>query len=132
MAVLRRYAEFTGRSSRAEYWYFFLGYLVLSFLLGFLLGVVGAVVGLSSAQLDLYVNILRWLLILAFVIPIIAVSIRRMHDVDKSGWFMWVPFYNIYLDVSPGTVGDNRFGPDPKATTIPVLATGSAPDSVAN
>ncbi len=45
--------------------------------------------------------------------PAFAVAIRRMHDVDKSGWFIWVPIYNLILACSSGTPGPNRFGPDP-------------------
>ena len=51
---------------------------------------------------------------LAVLIPGIAVGVRRMHDVDKSGWFLLIPFYNLYLAVTEGTQGANRFGPDPK------------------
>lgn len=52
---------------------------------------------------------------LAVMVPIFAVAIRRMHDVDKSGWYMWIPIYNIVLACRAGTAGSNRFGPDPKS-----------------
>ena len=51
---------------------------------------------------------------LAVLIPSIAVGIRRMHDVDKSGWFILIPIYNLILAITDGTKGANRFGPDPK------------------
>ncbi len=132
IAVLRRYAEFTGRSSRAEYWYFLLAALVFGALFGLLFGVVGAVIGLSSAQVSQYINIVLVPVQLALLIPSLAVSIRRMHDVDKSGWFLLIPIYNLVLVASSGVVGDNRFGPDPKVASTPALATGPATDSVAN
>jgi uncharacterized membrane protein YhaH (DUF805 family) len=43
-----------------------------------------------------------------------SVATRRMHDVGKSGWFLLIPIYNLILACSPGTKGDNKFGPDPK------------------
>ncbi len=59
---------------------------------------------------------------LAMLIPSIAVGVRRMHDIDRSGWWLliaFVPFIGVIVllvfALLPGTAGDNRFGPDPKA-----------------
>jgi uncharacterized membrane protein YhaH (DUF805 family) len=52
---------------------------------------------------------------LGIIIPSIAVTVRRMHDVDKSGWFCLIPIYGLVLCCTNGTQGQNRFGPDPKA-----------------
>ncbi|GHT59749.1 hypothetical protein FACS1894109_16230 [Spirochaetia bacterium] len=54
---------------------------------------------------------------LAFIVPSIAVFVRRIHDVDKSGWFILIPIYNLILAVAPGTNGTNRYGSDPKNQT---------------
>ena len=51
---------------------------------------------------------------LAVIIPYIAVGVRRMHDVGKSGWFMLIPIYNLILFCTEGQKGDNEYGPDPK------------------
>jgi uncharacterized membrane protein YhaH (DUF805 family) len=51
---------------------------------------------------------------LGTLIPTIAVAVRRVHDSDKSGWFVLVPIYNLILMFLEGTKGPNRFGPDPK------------------
>jgi uncharacterized membrane protein YhaH (DUF805 family) len=51
---------------------------------------------------------------LAVLIPSIAVGVRRMHDVGKSGWFLLIPIYNLILALSEGEKGDNKYGPDPK------------------
>lgn len=104
--VLQKYVVFTGRARRAEYWYFVLALAVFSFIMNFVLLMVG-----SEALADTMTLILKH----AIIVPSIAVGIRRMHDVDKSGWFILVPFYNLYLFIQPGTVGPNRFGQDPKA-----------------
>ena len=50
----------------------------------------------------------------ALLIPSLAVAVRRMHDVGKSGWFLLVPIYNLILALTEGTKGENEYGPDPK------------------
>ena len=52
---------------------------------------------------------------LAVLIPSIAVGVRRMHDVGKSGWFLLIPIYNLILACTDGVNGDNEYGADPKA-----------------
>ena len=75
---------------------------MVSFVAGFLDGILG-------------IGILSLVATFAFIIPGIAAACRRMHDVGKSGWFMLIPFYNLFLAVSPGDVGPNKYGPDPKS-----------------
>jgi uncharacterized membrane protein YhaH (DUF805 family) len=93
---LSKYSTFTGRASRSEYWYFFLFTVIIGVAAGIVAGLMGSeVVGYAIQA--------------AFWIPGLAVSIRRMHDVDKSGWFILIPIYSFILAVTPGTVGSNRF-----------------------
>jgi uncharacterized membrane protein YhaH (DUF805 family) len=61
------------------------------------------------------------LISLALFIPGIAVAVRRMHDVGKSGWFILIPIYNLILAVTEGQRGPNEYGEDPKGA----LASGS-------
>ncbi len=100
--VLKNYAVFTGRARRQEYWMFILFNMVASVLVSFVDGLLG-------------LGFLYLLYSLGVLIPNIAVGIRRMHDVDKSGWFLLIPVYNLILACSAGTSGDNRFGEDSKA-----------------
>jgi uncharacterized membrane protein YhaH (DUF805 family) len=79
-----RYADFSGVSTRSQYWYFTLALFLATLVLQFAAG-------------DLVTNIFTVLTLL----PSLAVSIRRMHDVGKSGWFIWVPIYNLILLVTP-------------------------------
>ncbi len=51
---------------------------------------------------------------LAVMIPGLAVGVRRMHDVNKSGWYILIPIYNLILACTDGTSGDNEYGEDPK------------------
>ena len=80
-----------GRAVRSEYWYFVLFNLLASSIAGSLGKSIGDI-----ADVVLF-------------IPTLTVAIRRMHDVNKSGWFILIPFYNLYLLVQPGTEGPNRF-----------------------
>jgi uncharacterized membrane protein YhaH (DUF805 family) len=51
---------------------------------------------------------------LGTIVPALAVSVRRMHDVGKSGWYILIPIYNLVLACTNGDTGTNEYGPDPK------------------
>lgn len=124
---LKRYAEFRGRSRRKEYWMFFLLMLILGVIastidtmLGFgttWRSVTGTGYSVGWATHNGPVEILLWL---AMLIPNLAVTIRRLHDLDKSGWWLLillVPLIGaivllVFMCIE-GTRGANRFGPDP-------------------
>lgn len=101
LKVLKQYSDFNGRARRKEYWMFSLFNFIFAFLFGFISGLIG------YPELS---NIYS----LAVLLPSIAVSVRRMHDVGKSGWFVLIPIYNFILAVSNGENGENKYGPDPK------------------
>ncbi len=95
----QNYTNFKGRASRAEYWWWALFTVILSILLSSIndsLGNLGSLVTL---------------------LPSIAVAIRRVHDVDRAGWFILVPIYNLVLVLRRGDAGENRFGPPPPPRT---------------
>ena len=97
----KNYANFEGRACRKEYWYFVL-FLTL-FEIFFMY------IGLLIHFEDLF-----YIIVLSTLIPCIAVSIRRMHDVNKSGWYILIPIYNLILYFTAGTDGPNQYGSDPK------------------
>lgn len=111
--VLKQYADFEGRARRSEFWYFAL----ISFIIGIALTYLG--VSMNFPQLG---NIYS----LAVLLPNIGVAIRRMHDVDKSGWYCLIPFYNLYLAFTEGTKGGNQYGPDPKDANSTIVGTGNS------
>lgn len=82
--AINRYADFSGTTTRAQYWLFFLGANGSIFLAA---AIAGSVIG----------NVLS----VFFLIPTITAGVRRLHDVGKSGWFILVPVYNIILLSSP-------------------------------
>ncbi len=101
VSVLKNFAKFDGRARRAEYWYFVLFNIIISIVTGIIDGIIG-------------MPIVGGIYSLAVIVPSIAVAIRRMHDVGKSGWFILIPFYNLYLAVTEGEKGPNQYGADPK------------------
>ena len=90
-SVLSKYAEFKGRASRSEFWWWVLFYALGSFVL---LAVVPKLVFLWE---------------IAFLIPNLAVFVRRMHDSDQSGWWYFCPVVNVVFTFFPSTPGPNRF-----------------------
>ncbi len=108
IAALKKYAIFNGRSRRTEYWMFILFNLLIAITIAMLETATG-VVGLSLIYG------------LAMLIPGFSVTIRRLHDTDRSGWWLlislvpligWIIF--LIFMVLEGKPERNRFGPDPK------------------
>lgn len=102
---LNNYTNFNGRSSRSDYWYVFLA----NFLIGFIGGLIPALAGLTALLSSIYS--------LAVLIPGIALFIRRMHDINKSGWnFFWsfVPVVGLIILLvflcKPSVDENNRYG----------------------
>ena len=113
--ALRKYAVFRGRSRRKEYWYFALFSLIISLVLS----LIDSVTGTFDSSTGL--GLLSGIFTLAILIPSIAVSVRRLHDIDRTGWWFLVSFIPIIGTIVllifatlDGTPGGNRFGPDPK------------------
>lgn len=100
--AFQNYANFNGRATRSEYWWFFL--------INFLISVALTVAGLSL-KLPFLANIYS----LITLLPSLAVGVRRMHDVNKSGWYLLIPIYNIVLLATDTERADNEYGPNPKA-----------------
>ena len=118
---LKRYADFSGRSQRVGYWMFSLFNLLLFgglFLIG---GLVGAFDERGGNILGMIVIGLIIVTILAVIVPTIAVTVRRFHDQDRSGWFYLLSFAPyvgglilvVFMCID-GTPGSNRFGLNPK------------------
>ena len=108
LKVLQNYAVFEGRARRKEYWMFVLINLIVSIIIGQLDQLLGTYDPVSGT------SYLGTIYNLAILLPSIAVGVRRMHDVGKSGWFLLIPIYNLILAVTEGEVGSNKYGPDPK------------------
>jgi len=120
---LKRYAEFSGRSRRKEYWMFVLGVVIVYAIIALLFG-AGVFTGENVDGVGLLGGTAMIVLVifaLAVFIPALAVQVRRFHDQDKSGWFVLlnlIPYLGgiivLVMMCLEGTKGSNRFGPDPK------------------
>lgn len=119
---LKRYADFSGRSRRKEYWMFVLFQIILLVPLVFIAALLG---GTSDDPTNPFGSVAMLIALavylLVFLIPGIAVQVRRFHDQDKSGWFIllgFIPYVGslvlLVFMCLEGTRGPNRFGPDPK------------------
>lgn len=117
LRALKKYAVFSGRAQRAEYWYFFLFYALIYIVLYLLAWLV------SSDGAGAVIMTLTGLFSLGMLIPSLAVTVRRLHDTDRSGWWyliQCVPFAGsvvmLVFTVQDGTQGENRYGADPKVS----------------
>lgn len=116
--VLKKYAVFSGRARRSEYWYFALFNLIASVVLSIADGIVG------TYDVTTGIGLLSGLYGLAVILPGVGVSIRRLHDIGKSGWWLLIiliPLIGIivllYFAVKDSQPETNEYGPNPKAGT---------------
>jgi uncharacterized membrane protein YhaH (DUF805 family) len=116
LAVLKKkYADFSGRAQRAEYWYFFLFYLIIYIVLAIIDGITG------TYNVDASIGLLGGIFALALLIPSIAVGVRRLHDTGRSGWWLLIGLIPLIgaivllvFTVQDSSPGDNQYGPNPK------------------
>ncbi|WP_291077698.1 DUF805 domain-containing protein [Hyphomonas sp.] len=124
-----RYVDFQGRSRRSEYWWVVLFNLIVSLVLVGLAFALGG--NFESGELSPIAMILFavfGLYMLAIILPSIALFVRRLHDINQTGWIYLglvvaslIPFIGFIASIAmiviaciPGTVGPNKYGPDPK------------------
>lgn len=111
LTVIKNYTGFTGRAHRQEYWMF----ILVNAIVCIVLNIIQMIIGLELPYLTMLYS-------LALLLPNIAVCMRRLHDIDRTGWWLlmmllpiigWIVLLVFYCQ--PGTAGANRFGEDPKA-----------------
>ena len=107
--VLKKWKDFDGRARRREYWMFVLFMAIFAIVVGIIDGILGTV----CVFVGLYY--------LAMLLPMIAVSVRRMHDIGKSGWWLFITFvpvigslWYLFLTIQDGQSGSNQYGENPK------------------
>lgn len=116
LKVLKQFADFNGRARRKEYWMFFLFNAIFAIVASMLDGALDIKIflGLYGPIYLVYA--------LVMLVPGLAVAVRRLHDIGKSGWMLLVVLiplvggiWLLVLMASEGNQGDNAYGPDPKA-----------------
>lgn len=113
LAVLKNYVGFSGRARRKEYWMFVLFNVVISFVLG----AIGALIDQGSLLGSIYA--------LAVLLPGLAVTVRRLHDTGRAGWWLLISFVPLIgfivllvFTAADGEPGDNAYGPNPKFAPV--------------
>lgn len=112
-SVYSNYVGFSGRAPRAEYWYYTLFYIIVSLVLSG----IDTALGLVIAEI---IGVLSLLFMLASLLPGIAVGIRRLHDIGKSGWWLLIVFVPLIGAIvlivwfaTNSQSGSNAYGPHP-------------------
>jgi len=110
--ITKKYFQFRGRASRKEFWMFFLINFIIVLLIGMIEGAITGQPKQNSTLLTIYSLLLFF--------PYLAATVRRLHDTDKSAWWLLLCFLPIIgaiilliFLITKGTPGPNRFGPDP-------------------
>ena len=127
---LRKYADFTGRARRMELWLFWLLLIGIQIVCSILIGLVAGPTAAVADPTDPFAVLngpakalygVFFLMMLALLIPSLAVSIRRLHDTNRTGWWLLlglIPFLGalvlLIFYLLDGTPGPNKYGPDPK------------------
>jgi uncharacterized membrane protein YhaH (DUF805 family) len=118
LEALKKYAVFSGRARRTEFWYFVLFNIIVTIVLSVIDRLIGTFSGASN------LGILSGIYSLAVLIPTLAVAVRRLHDIDRTGWWILIGLIPLIGTIvllvfylTPGTPGSNRYGPDPKQAT---------------
>ena len=117
LEVLKKYAVFSGRARRKEYWMFAL----VNIIIAVLLGIIEAALGIGGRR-EQYQSVLGGLYSLAVLLPTLGVTVRRLHDTGRSGWWILLSFIPLigslivlFFLVQDSEPGENRYGPNPKA-----------------
>ncbi len=128
--ALKKYATFSGRAQRAEYWYFAL----FSTLIAIVLSILGGFIPIGEqGSAGFWLIVIYYLFI---IIPSISVTVRRLHDTNRSGWMYFIGFIPIIggvwlfvLTVLDSTPEDNKYGPNPKGVTAPMAPQEASPQT---
>ena len=119
LEVLKKYAVFSGRARRKEYWYFSLFNLLITIVLAVIDGMTGTLIAEAN------IGLLGGIYALAILIPFLAVSVRRLHDTDRSGWWLLITLIPLIgaivilvFMVQDSKPNENQYGSNPKGAAV--------------
>jgi len=118
IVLTKKYADFSGRARRKEYWYFYLFEILLFVALEIVVfGLAGVTQSSAIAGVG---GVLLGIVALALIIPGLAVTVRRLHDTGRSGWWFLIvlvpiagPLILLYFTIIESSPGENQWGPNP-------------------
>jgi len=119
--IKNKYADFNGRATRSEYWYFVLFYFIISFIARIIdIYLINPQLNLTP-KAEMQGSVLTSIFALAMLLPQITLAIRRLHDTGRSGWWyllIFIPILGwlvlIYFFIIDSEAGTNAYGPNPK------------------
>ena len=135
-SYLLKWLNFKDRASRPEYWWGYLFSVIFSFAIGFIIGFIASLIGFDEGSTTMgklqlpVMGLLQLPLTLFLVIAGLSLSVRRLHDIDRSGWWFLIiftivgVFVLIYWACKKGDEGENRFGADPLGSEPPESTVG--------
>jgi uncharacterized membrane protein YhaH (DUF805 family) len=132
LKVLRQYADFGARARRTEFWMFTL----FSAIISIVLLIIDNAAGLTFGERAMTSGVLGTIYSLAVLIPTLAVSVRRLHDTGRTGWWILIgliPLIGAIVLIvwycTDGKPGHNQWGPNPKTLQAPSTGGAPAPNS---
>ncbi|MGB8215285.1 MAG: DUF805 domain-containing protein [Anaerolineales bacterium] len=121
IAVLKKYAVLSGRARRKEYWMFYLFNLIIAIVIGVIVGIATSMDANNGTSLAPIFTVLSYLYSFAILLPSLGVTVRRLHDIGKSGWWIFISLIPIIGDIwllvllcTDSQPGTNQYGPNPK------------------
>ncbi|SHO58376.1 DUF805 domain-containing protein [Vibrio quintilis] len=113
IAAFKKYTVFSGRARRKEYWMFYLFMIIFMIVTGILDGLIGSY------------GLITGIFCLALILPSLSVTVRRLHDTGRSGWWFFITLVPLVgaivffvFTVQAGSFGENEYGPDPKKIEV--------------
>ena len=121
ICVKEKYAHFEGRATRSEYWYFYLFNFIFNVICQIAASSIATIMSSHSKEEAIINGILYIIFSFALFLPQLGVTIRRLHDTGKSGWYwliVLIPIAGIFIFIAqlikPSSPEDNKYGPAPK------------------
>jgi len=122
--AIKNYAEFSGRMSRRDFWFFFLGDVFITISLFVLIGAAGSISGAGKSIATVF-SMVYVVYRFFLIIPILSANVRRLHDTDRSGWQLFIhfiplagPFIVLYFLLSKGDEGKNEYDASPSHANV--------------
>jgi uncharacterized membrane protein YhaH (DUF805 family) len=116
LTCMKKYVDLSGRARRKEYWMFHLFNVIFTIAVVILASIFG-----TASEEDLGFRVIYGLFALAIILPTLSVTVRRLHDVGKSGWWIFISLvpligsiWLLVLMVTDSQPGENQYGPNPK------------------
>lgn len=129
MTVVKKYAVFSGRSRRKEYWWFVLFNVIIVIVLSGLSRIGAGTNSNSVSPISTVFSCISGLYGLAVLLPTLGVVVRRLHDIGKSGWWILIgliplvgEIWLLILMLTDSQPGDNQYGPNPKMVAAPPMS----------